>query len=85
MKIMNDNLLQKFWKNNSRPLSSSTPVSSLFLVCFEWFKTWRVHQLGLYKISLYFRSKDVMIQDFKLKILIWFNSSIIEYWPPSTS
>jgi len=29
-----------------------------------------VHQLRLYKTSLYFRGKDAMIKDFKLEILI---------------
>jgi hypothetical protein len=31
-----------------------------------------VHQLKLYKISLYVRGKDVTIKDSKLEILIWF-------------
>jgi len=39
-----------------------------------------VHQLELYKNSLYSRGKDAMIKDFKLKILICFNSPIIKIW-----
>ncbi len=27
-------------KKNSWPFSSFNPISSSFLVCFEWFKTW---------------------------------------------
>jgi hypothetical protein len=32
MKRMSESLLQFFWKNNSRPFSSSSPISSSFLV-----------------------------------------------------
>jgi hypothetical protein len=73
---MNDNLLQFFWKSNSRPSPNAKSVSSSFLVYFEWSKTWWVHQLGLSKTSLNSKSKDVTIKDFKLKILIYFNSFI---------
>ncbi len=60
--------------DSSRPLTSSNSITSSFLVHFEWFKTWWVHQLKLYKTSFYFKGKDAMIQDFKLVILIRFNS-----------
>jgi hypothetical protein len=66
--------------DSSRPLTSSNSITSSFLVHFEWFKTWWVHQLKLYKTSFYFKGKDAMIQDFKLTILICINSSIIEHW-----
>jgi hypothetical protein len=46
------------------------PISSLFLVCIEWYKTWWMHQLGLYRTSLYSKGKDATIKDFKLEILI---------------
>ncbi len=61
-KMMSDSLLQIFWKNNFRPLFSSNSISLflIFWVCFEWFKTWWVHQLGLYKTSLYYsKGRDV--------------------------
>jgi hypothetical protein len=38
-KKKNDNLLQNFEKNHSRPFSSSSFISSSFLVCFEQLKT----------------------------------------------
>jgi len=41
-----------------------------------------VHQQGLYKISLYARGKDATVKDFKLEILICFNSPITEHWTP---
>jgi hypothetical protein len=70
-----------FWKNSSWTLSPSNPISFSFLVrSFEWFKTWWVCQSGLYKTSFYSRSQDVMIKDFKLEILICFNSLITEHW-----
>jgi hypothetical protein len=31
-----------FWKNSSESLSSFSPISSTYLVHFEWFKTWGV-------------------------------------------
>jgi hypothetical protein len=83
-KRMSYSVLQILWKNNSRPLSSFCLISSSFLVCFEWFKTRCVHQLGVYKSSLYSRGKDAMIQDLKYKIRIYFNSPIIEHWAPLT-
>ncbi len=61
-----------FWENSSKPLSSSSSISSSFLVCFEWFETWWVHQLRLYKTSLYSRGKNARIKDCKLKILFCF-------------
>ncbi len=76
-KRMSDSFLQKIWKNNFIPLFSSSPISSSFLVFLKWLKILWVHQLGLYKISLYRRDKDV-----RFKILICFNSHIIEYWIP---
>jgi hypothetical protein len=48
--------------------------------CFEWFKTWWVCQVKFYKTSLNSRSKDAMIKDFKLKILIYFDSPLYEHW-----
>ncbi len=78
---MSDNLFQFFPKINLKPLSSSSPISFSYLVCFEWFRIWWwVHQLGLYKNPLYSRGKDAMIKDFKLEILICLNSPIIKNW-----
>jgi len=56
------------------------PYLPHFKVCFEWLKTWWVHQVGLHKASLYSKGKDAMIIDFKVKLLIWFNSPIFEHW-----
>jgi hypothetical protein len=67
---MNDSLLQFFWKNSCRPLSSSNLISSSLLVFFERFNTWWVRELGLYKTFLYSRNKDATIKDPKLEILI---------------
>jgi hypothetical protein len=36
----------------------------------------------LWKTSLYFRDKDGTIKDFKIEILICFNSLITKHWPP---
>jgi hypothetical protein len=83
-KKMSDSLFQFCWKNISRPLFSSSPISSLFLIYFEQLKTWWVHQLGLYKTSLYSRGKDTKIKDVKHKILICFKSPIIKHWIPLT-
>ncbi len=60
--------------NSSGPLSSSNSISSSFLVHLEWFQTWWVHQLKLYKTSFCSKGKDARIQDFKLVILIRFDS-----------
>jgi hypothetical protein len=79
-KRMSDSFVQLFWKNSSRTLSSSSSISSSILVCFEWFKTWWVCQLGLYKTSLYFTSKDATIENLKLEILICFKSPITKHW-----
>jgi hypothetical protein len=78
-KRMSDSLLQFFWKYNSKPLSPFTSISSSFLVCFEWFNIWWVHQLRLDKASSHFKAKDATIKDFKLEILICFNSLIIKH------
>jgi hypothetical protein len=51
------------------PVPVPVPISSLFLVCIEWYKTWWMHQLGLYR-TLYSKGKDAIIKDFKLEILI---------------
>jgi hypothetical protein len=51
-----------------------------FLLWFEWFKTWWVRQLRLYKTSFYSKCKDAAIKDFKIRILICFNSPITEHW-----
>ncbi len=74
-----------FLKHSSRLLYSSRPISSSFSVRFGWFKTWWVHQLGLYKTSLYSRSKDATIKDFKLEIQICSNSPTTEHYniPPT--
>ncbi len=50
-KRMSDSLLQFFWKISFRLLSSSSPLSSSFLIFLEWLKTWWVCQLGYYKTS----------------------------------
>jgi hypothetical protein len=42
-------------------------------------------QLGLYKASSDLRAKDATIKDFKLEILICFNSSITKTLSPLTS
>jgi hypothetical protein len=68
MNIIFFKLLEKI----TPPFFSFSPISSSYLVCFEGFKTWWVHQLGLYKTFLYVRDKDAMIKDFKLKIPISF-------------
>jgi len=81
---MSDSLFQFFWKNSSRHLFSSSPIFSLFLIYFEWLKTWWVHQLVLYKTSLYSRGKDTKIKDVKHEILICFKSPIVEHWSPLT-
>ncbi len=80
IKRMNNSLLQFFWKNVFRLLSSFSRISSSFFFRFEWFKTWWVHHLRFYKSSLYSGGKDATIQNFKLKILICFNSPITRYW-----
>jgi hypothetical protein len=67
-KRMSDSLLQFFWENRSRPLSSSSSISSSLLVHFEWLKTWWVFQLWLHKTSFYLRGKYGTIKDFKLEI-----------------
>jgi hypothetical protein len=77
---MNDSLLHCFFeKNSSKPPSSSSLIFSWFTVHIEWFWTWRVPELGLYKTSLYSKNKDVMIKNFKLKNLICLNSPIIKH------
>jgi hypothetical protein len=38
-----------------------------------------MYQLGLYKTSLYSRGKNVMIKDYKLELLICFNSTITKH------
>jgi hypothetical protein len=68
-----------FEKNSFRLLSSSNPISSLILIHFEWFETWWVCQLGIYKKFVYSKGKDTTIKDFKLEILICFNLFIIEH------
>jgi hypothetical protein len=47
-----------FLKKCFRSFSNSCLLFSSYLVCFEWFKIWWVHQLWLYKISLRFRGKN---------------------------
>jgi len=73
-------LFQKFWKKNSRPLSSSCPIFYSFVVCLEWFETWCMRQLKLYQPSLYSRCKETMIKKFKLEIC--FNSPVTKHWTP---
>jgi hypothetical protein len=66
---------------------SSNPISSSFLVCFEGFKTWWVHQLSLYKTSLYVRNKDASIKDFKFKIpifVLFTHHGILNCFRPNT-
>jgi hypothetical protein len=56
-------------------------MSSSFLICFQWFKTYWVCQwLKLYKTSLYFRGQDAMMKYFKLEILMCFKSPITKHW-----
>ncbi len=81
-KTVNDSLFEFFWKNSSRPLTSSNSTSSSFLVCFEWFKTWWVCQLRLYQKKLNSKGKDALIEDFMFKTLIYFSSPIIKHWTP---
>jgi len=81
-KRLSNSLFQKIWKKNSKPLSSSCPIFYSFVVCLEWLKTWWMRQLKLYQTSLYSRCKGPMIKDFKLKILICFNSPITKHWTP---
>ncbi len=71
-----DSLLQKFWKINFTPFNSCSLIFSSFLVCFEWFKTRCMCQVGLYKASLYFKSKDATTKKFKLDILIIYINSL---------
>jgi hypothetical protein len=78
-KRMSDSLLQFFWKYDTRPLSPSTSISFSLLICFEWFKIWWVHHLRLYKASFHFKGKDATLKDFKLEILICFNSLITKH------
>ncbi len=81
---MSDSCFSNKNKKNSRPLSSSSPLSSSFLIHFKWFKTSWVHQLKLYMTSLYFGGKDATIKKFKLEILIFKNSPIIKNQTPFT-
>ncbi len=58
-------------------LSSFSLIFSSFFVRFEQFKKpYECKQLGFYKTSLYCKGKDSTIKDFKLEILICFNSII---------
>jgi hypothetical protein len=74
-KRMNDRLFQIFWKICFRPFSNSSPILLLFLVHFEWFKTRALQNLFVFQRQRFF----VMIKDFKLEILIYFNSPITEH------
>jgi hypothetical protein len=58
-------LFQKKLKNSSKHMSNFRPHTFSFLGYFEWFKTWWVHQLRLYKNSLCSKGKDVIIKDIK--------------------
>jgi hypothetical protein len=74
-KRMSDSLLQFFAKNSSRPLSSSSPISSSFLVWFEWFKNlMHVPTRASQNFYAHSRGKHAAIKDLKLRILICFNS-----------
>jgi len=57
-------------------------MSSSFLVRFQWFKTWWVRQVGIYKTFLDPIGKDATIKDLKLEILTCFDSPITKYWTP---
>ncbi len=81
-KRLSDSLLQFFWQTSFRPLSSSSLISSSFLVCFEWLKIWWGCQVRLYKNSLYSRGKDAMIKDLKFEILLCFKSLITKHRTP---
>jgi hypothetical protein len=51
-------------------LSSSSLISSSFWVHFQWFKTWWVHQLELYKNFFVFQ--EAKMQQFKdLSQMLW--------------
>jgi len=67
-------------KNNLGPLYSSSFIFFSFLVCFEWFKTWWVCQLGFYKTFFNSKDKDALIKEIKLEILICYNSFITKHW-----
>jgi hypothetical protein len=56
---------KKFEKHLYNPLSSS-PIYSSFLVRFEWFKPWCVHQLELYKTSF---TPEAKMQQSKILVL----------------
>jgi hypothetical protein len=60
------NFFERIALDSPQVRSNFNPISSSFLVHFEWLKTWWMHQLGLYKTS---KTKDAMIKDFKLKTL----------------
>jgi len=87
---MSDSLLQFFWKINFRLLSSFSPLSSSFFYLFWVIKnlmavSTRVLQNFLsnfIKQLLYSKGKDATIKDFKLKIVIYFNSPITKHWNP---
>ncbi len=68
-----------FEKVTLDPSLVPAPYVPHFSVGFEWLKTWWMHQVQFYKTSLYSKGKDAMIIDFKLKILIWFNSPILKH------
>jgi hypothetical protein len=57
-KRINDNLVQSFWKNSSRPSLVSAPYLSHFELVFNWLKIWWVHELRFHKNSLYSKSND---------------------------
>jgi hypothetical protein len=57
-------------------------MSSSFLVRFQWFKTWWVRHVGIYKTSLYPIGKDATIKDLKLEILPYFDSPKTKHWTP---
>jgi hypothetical protein len=74
-----------FEKFSCRPLSTCSPISSSFSVCFEWFKIWLVPWLKLYKTSFHYRGKqECNHQRFYPKILFCFNSPINEHWTSLT-
>lgn len=78
-KSLGNSFLQFFEKVTLDPSLVSAPYVPHVLVCFGWFKTWWMHWVELHKTSLYSKGKDAMIIDFKLKILIWFNSPILKH------
>ncbi len=81
-KRMIDILFQFLFKIILDPSLVLTPYLPHFEVHFEWFKTWWVWQLGLYKSFVFLCIPVATTKDLKLEILIYFNSPNTEHWTP---